>query len=411
MAGFAQDLLQGFVQGVTGNYGILKDYRHGAYTFRTNDYALTPRTKFLFHVYFTINQNLKASQNLFGTGNNTIGLLVKTAQLPSYQVEVDVMNQYNRKRLVQSKINYQPVVITLHDDNSDLIRNMWYSYYSYYYNDASKKYNNIPNQAGTSGQSATASNGFGYQSSDIYSPTRAVSDWGYIGETYNNSDQYNAQTPGGKPPFFTDITIYGLAQKRFAQYTMINPMISEWQHDTYDYSQGSGTIQHSMTIRYETVKYFSGAVGGQIPSLSVPGFADPANYDTQPSDITPVGATNTVFRQGGIVATSGDIQDLQSLQYGFNNTQNVLGAVQQAGVNYNTYQSASSIVNANPYQSAVPISQNSLPGGINQIQNSGGGVFFPSPPTSPVIGGGGEITNVTINSVNPGGPGGPGVGG
>jgi len=42
MAGFAQDLLKGFVEGVTGNYGFLKDYRHASKVFRTDNYALAP---------------------------------------------------------------------------------------------------------------------------------------------------------------------------------------------------------------------------------------------------------------------------------------------------------------------------------------------------------------------------------
>ena len=71
-----------------------------------------------------------------------MGLVVKNVQLPSYEMSVNELNQYNRKRLVQTKINYQPVEITFHDDGSDLIRNMWYSYYSYYYKDPTQTGNN-----------------------------------------------------------------------------------------------------------------------------------------------------------------------------------------------------------------------------------------------------------------------------
>ena len=397
MAYFGQNILQGF----SGPVG-LADYTHASKTFTTNGYAYAPKTKYLFHVYFTINQDIAALQNLFG-GNNTIGLLVKTAQLPSYQMDVDTLNQYNRKRVVQTKINYQPSTITFHDDNSDLIRTMWYNYYSYYYNDPSQKFNNIPNQNGSIGQLATLSNGFGYQYNDIYSPNRQVTDWGFVGEGYNNSDQYTAQTPGGKPPFFTAITIYGLAQKQFSQYTMINPIIESWQHDTYDYSQGAGTVQHTMTVRYEAVKYFSGDIGGQTPSNSVYGFADPANYDTVPSEITRSGATNTVFGQGGIITTNGSIQDLQAVQSGFNGSQNVTGGVQQAGANFNTYQTAPGTVDDSPYQNFQTNLQGSLPGGVRQIQNAGGGAFFPTP-ALPVTGGAGETTNVFIDPNNPGGP-------
>jgi hypothetical protein len=57
-------------------------------------------------------------------------------------MQPDVLNQYNRKRIVQKKIEYQPVQIEFHDDGGDLIRTLWYNYFSYYYKDPSQKYGN-----------------------------------------------------------------------------------------------------------------------------------------------------------------------------------------------------------------------------------------------------------------------------
>ena len=405
MAGFAQDLLQGFIQGITGTGQVgLKDYAHAAKTFRTNDYALAPRTKYLFHVQFNLNTaGIPSLRNLVGDGNlSSISVLVKTAQLPSYSFDVETMNQYNRKRLVQTKINYEPVTLTFHDDTSDLIRTLWYNYYSYYYADPTQGYSNTPNLPGTSGQSSTIGTGFGYNTNDIYNASRAVADWGYIGDTYSTSSQPTANSTSSKPAFFNDITIYGMANKQFAQYTLINPIITGWQHDTYDYSQGNGTVQHTMNIRYETVKYYSGAIGGLNPSTVIPTFASPANYDTVPSGITRPGTQNTVFAQGGIIADSGDKFDLQAMTSGFNGSQNVTGAVQTAGVNINTYQLAPSIVSTSAYDNSQNTLQGSLPGQIQQIQNSGGGAFFPVPPI-PVTGQYGQTTNLSIDPNNPGG--------
>ena len=74
--------------------------------------------------------------------------------------------------------------------------------------------------------------------------------------------------------FFKDIKIFGLSQHKFAEYVLINPMITDFTHDTYDYAQGNGIMSHSMTIKYETVKYYSGAVSGVRPDTNVVGFAD-----------------------------------------------------------------------------------------------------------------------------------------
>jgi hypothetical protein len=264
--------------------------------------------------------------------------MVKTAQLPGYQIDVQTMNQYNRKRLVQTKINYNPCQIVFNDDQSDLIRNMWYQYYQYYYSDPTYKYGNTPNQKGTLGQLQIPEvlGGASYTANDTYAASRAIQHWGLSGQGYNNPTLQSLSTSlltgpaSGQLPFFNDITIYGLAQKSYAQYTMINPLITDWQHDTYDYSQGNGIVTHNMTIKYEAVKYYSGAIGGDHPSDPVTGFADPSHYDANKSPIAVPGSTNTVMTQGTIRKTAqGDKQDLQALSTGQNTLQNVLGAVGQ----------------------------------------------------------------------------------
>ena len=184
MAYFGTSFLQTFLGNPT-----LKDWFHASKTFTTNGYELVPRYKFLFHVYFNINVGqIPALQNAYGQSGDiaTVGLLVKTATVPSFKMDVETLNQYNRKRLIQTKINYQPVTLTLHDDQGDVVRNMWYNYYSYYYKDPSQKYQNVPVQNGLLGPSAVKQNGFGYNNSDIYNAKRAVNDWGYIGEAYTD---------------------------------------------------------------------------------------------------------------------------------------------------------------------------------------------------------------------------------
>jgi hypothetical protein len=179
MGYFGEDFLQGFF-GANG----LKDYSHASKTFRTNGYELAPRQKFLFHVFFNINTGqIPALANVFGNGDiATVGMMVKTVQLPSYAIEVATMNQYNRKRLVQTKINYNPIQVVFNDDQGDLIRNMWYNYYSYYYKDPTQGYENTAAINGSIGNLQTLQNGFGYNTRDTYSNSRQVSDWGYVGE-------------------------------------------------------------------------------------------------------------------------------------------------------------------------------------------------------------------------------------
>tara|TARA_R110000782_G_scaffold50724_3_gene109774 strand:+ start:710 stop:1831 length:1122 start_codon:yes stop_codon:yes gene_type:complete len=371
---FGQDFLKGF----TGNNG-LRDATHASKTFRANGYELAPRLKFLFHTYFNLNTTaIPSLNNLVRNGDDSsIGLSVKTVDLPSYAVSVDTLNQYNRKRLVQNKIEYQPVVITFNDDGGDLIRNLWYSYFSYYFKDPVQKYDSVPNINGNSGNQATTPAGFGYNTRDTYSNDRYVNDWGYTGESYTDGT-FSAE---GKPAFFKDITIYGLNQHKFAAYVLINPMITDWRHDTYDYSQGSSTMTHTVTMRYETVKYFSGAIGASRPDTNVKGFGDPARYDSLPSALAFPGSQATVLGQGGLLdAGVGIIQDLQA-----GNLQGIIGAVQKA-LNVNqTLQgtSISDIVRNDATTVKQDILRNSLPGAVRNAVNFANGQIFPKAPPRP----------------------------
>lgn len=326
---FGQDFLKSFF----GN-DYVKDYTHASKTFRSNGYENSPRVKFLFHVYFTLNTSqIPQLRNIFSTPDtSTIGLLVKTIDLPKFRLDTETLNQYNRKRIVQKKIEYQPIAVKFHDDSGDLIRNMWYNYYSYYYKDPSQPYRGQTNTNGSIGDSATLSNGFNYNSRDIYESSRPINDWGYIGESYYDG----TNSSNGKPPFFRDISIYGLNQHKFVEYVLINPMISEWNHDTYDYSQDTGVMENNVTISYETVKYYSGAVGGVRPDTNVQGFASPSYYDQQGGSLTKPGGTRSVLGQGGLLDTGlGIISDLESGTVG-----GLIGAVQKAGTAYNTFKGA-----------------------------------------------------------------------
>jgi hypothetical protein len=375
---------QDFLTGFFGGQG-LKDYAHASKTFRTNGYELAPRNKFLFHVYFNLNTTeIPTLRNIFSASDQaSLGLLVKTIQLPNYTLDTETLNQYNRKRIIQKKINYLPVSMTFHDDGGDLSRNLWYNYYSYYYKDPNQQYGSASNQNGSIGQVANEP-GFSYNARDIYSNSRPVNDWGYIGEGYSQS---NAGGPGvgsggdqssGKPPFFRDITIYGMDQHKWASYVLINPLVKEWKHDQYNYSEGGGVMENSMTVEYETVKYYAGAIGGSRSDTNVKGFADPAHYDNIRSSLARPGSTRTVLGQGGLLdAGIGIVQDLQS-----GGVTGVIGAIQKAGTTYNTFkgQNIRSIVNEEANAAVKSVLRNSIPGAVRQQQGGSGGFVFPRSP-------------------------------
>lgn len=371
MPTFGQDFLQGFT--ASNN---LRDYTHASKVFTTNSWELKPRFKFLFHVVFTLNVGQIAAlrnSKVFGASQiYNLSLAVKTIDLPKYTISTDTLNQYNRKRVVQTKINYDPVTVTFHDDGGDNIREMWYQYYSYYYKDPAQKYSNISNTNGSIGAITNSTNNMDYNARDIYEQSRVanVNDWGYIGESYTDGATSAAS---GKPPFFRDIQIYGFDQHKYARYVLINPLITSWAHDQYDYSQGAGIMQNSMTIAYETVKYYSGGLGKPDANVAWP---DSAHYDNTPSALSRPGSTASIFGQGGLLSTGqGIIQDLQS-----GSVLGLIGAAQKAGAAYNTLKGKNlkSIVQAEATSIGKDIIQGQLPGAVRSVAGKADGWLFPN---------------------------------
>ena len=364
--------LDGVVSGFFEN-PYLRDFTHASKTFRSNQYAYAPKYKFLFHTYFDINQQAIGATKSWPTDQN-FGLAVKSIQLPKFGFDLTELNQYNRRRIVQTKIKYEPVQITFNDDNNNLIRQLWYTYYSYYYKD--------PTQSDIDGVSETiygakgTSQKFNYNLRNTYSPDifATAPDWGYIGES-TVAQQASLGTSLGqtKIPFFRAINIYGFNQHNFVLYRLVNPIIDSFGHDTYDYYQRSGIMENQMTLRYETVKYYTGALNGADPSQVVQGFGTTDHYDTVLSPIARPGANQTIFGPGGLLdAGVGFIDDLQN--------GNILGAIQKAGLSYNTFKNAN--FGQLFAQNASTFLKGAIPGYNNQgqtNQNRGGSIFsFPS---------------------------------
>jgi len=314
MAGFFQQVLRGAVDGFLGNPN-LKDYTHASKTFRKDAYGNAPKFKWLFHVYFDINKPAIAGLNwdkIFPETTN-YGLLVKTIDLPKYSFETHLMNQYNRKRLVQTKVNYEPVRVTFHDDNASQIMQLWYNYYSYYYNDPS----NPIKQSSGNGNVDDADLTVKLNQKNTYSRISPdLGNWGYTGEISDSNEQAtntDGRFPEYKVSFFKSIKIYGFNQHNFVLYELVNPIISDFNHDTYSYAETTGTMEHTMTLKYESVKYFTGAINGQRPGEKVYGFGNPGVYDTNLSPINKPGTNASILGPNGLVESGlGILDDLAS---------------------------------------------------------------------------------------------------
>jgi hypothetical protein len=170
-----------------------------------------------------------------------------------------------------------------------------------------------------------------YNLRTTYSPDfTGNNDWGYIGETSTPVTQIQAAQGQTRLPFFKNITIYGFNQHNFISYTLVNPIITRFNHDTYSYAESAGTMQNTMTVDYETVTYQEGKIDGSKPSNIITTFGNETNYDRTLSPIARPGSQATILGQGGLVDAAGGVAN--DLSNG-----NILGAIQKSGAAYNTF--------------------------------------------------------------------------
>ena len=267
--------------------GTLADFAHADALYVRNNMRLSPKTKFLYHVVFDVNQEALASlgktvQNLLN--KREFNLLVDSVDMPRFIVEVDEKNQYNRKKLVQTRIRYEPVSFSFHDDMAGLTTLLWEAYYRYYSQD--------PNYASknTSGQpDTTVPRSFNTFRNNMYGPEES------------NKYRYGLDNNKEKNiPFFNSITVNHLysnnAKPEFTSFTLVNPIIANWSHDNLNQAE-NGFTKNSMRIMYENVLYGRGRTGVDEPA----GFADPAHYDLSVGVLNTNGVVGDLFTIGGLV--------------------------------------------------------------------------------------------------------------
>jgi hypothetical protein len=257
-----------------------------------------PKQKFLFHVVFN------TDETLFVDGFNAneryqLNMLVKQCDLPKYNMSYEEKTQYNKKMYAGTRIAYEPVNITFHDDHADTVNAFWKKYYEY----------NIADSIG--------------MNSDL-TISNTKDDYYNFGDA-RQTTKFGMDTPRQRQkPYLKGIEIFVLHKKRFTSMTLVNPVIGSFSHDNLDQADGAGVMNNTMQILYETVIYKSGIINKN----NVPGFAT-INYDNSPSPLTVLGGgTNSIFGPGGVIDGVGSV--IRNVQSG-----NILGAILGASNTYN----------------------------------------------------------------------------
>jgi hypothetical protein len=334
---------RGVIEGLTQPKGQQSNYRHATRLFVDDSLRLSPKTKFLFYVYFDINNTVRGMSPFSDKHANEAGLLVKSADLPKFNFDSVIKNQYNRKKILYKQINYDPVTISMHDDSNAVINAMWALYYGYYIGD---RHN--PDAA--------------------YSTTHLRK-----ADTGLNTFRYGLDNDRKDVDFFNSITIYTMSRRRFVGYTLINPKIKSWNHGSMDYS-ASEFNDSQMTLEYEAVKYTTGNVAGpndtgRLPNLPK-GFAT-LHYDNTPSPLSVSGGgVSTLTGSGGVLDGLEQIFGDIGSGAAFDTPGGFIGTVAKT---INTYKNIKNLSKDQLASEAINILSN--PGNISAAAQKVGGVI------------------------------------
>ena len=291
MAATSNGFLDNLVNGLLGPKGTMADWQHASRLYVDGNLKLAPKSKFLYHTYFQLDPIVRSIlPELKDKHNLEIGMLVKSADLPRFTSNVETRNKYNRKKNVQTGIQYEPITITFHDDNYGVTTALLEAYYRYYFADAG--YGRTPgafNKAGTGDNT-------------------------YMGAGRN---QYKYGLDNNiSVPFFQNIQISQLAKRTYTTYKLINPIITNWQHDTVDNSDQSTPMQNTITVAYEAVHYTRGPSDGTNSEQPEPtGLGATEHYDKQPSPISLLGGGPLSLE--GAFGAGADLYDYISKGQGF----------------------------------------------------------------------------------------------
>jgi hypothetical protein len=371
----------------------VRDYQHASRTFRSNNYALLPKTKRWWHVVFEINQSAKAviqaaradmggKDSRYGgadwsdrDGNTKISVLAKTVKLPSYRFETKRYNQYNRQVLAINRIGYEAISASFHDDSLNLIRNFWDAYYTYHVMDS--RYRRMD-------KIKSSSNGLPIptqwsQDSAFYSPLYTENYPQYWGlDTVNGEGQILDR----KTPFFDSIKIYHFSRPvdmagseedqfpHYAEYTLVNPIITSFEHDTLEYAS-SDAAGNNMNIEYETVLYAQGVLDSKASEVPTWAATTGVYYDNSASPLGNPSAS--IFGSSGLLSTGASV--VGDIKGG-----NLLGAALTAGRAVTTWKSSGGVAGLinSASQEAKTIVNNSLTGIQRNLQTGDKDITVPN---------------------------------
>jgi hypothetical protein len=267
-----------------------KSSRHATYNFNQDGQALyrnQPRFPFEYYININLNNVGTASSYISQFFNNPswqqVMPLVKTVEMPSMKIETTPLNQYNRKRLSQSKISYEPIKMVFHDVADGKTLKFWDMYYRYYFDDGNEPGKNQIKQASADNGTYSVEQFLknitpkinpdilnlpdavrdvfsGGPNKNLALPTNTLGDksaiQNIVADTLDNQHfGFNLPQVGNIRNLIQSIDIYQVHGGRFNQVTIVNPRISAFTHDVLSYADSDRTLELTLAFEYEYAYY------------------------------------------------------------------------------------------------------------------------------------------------------------
>lgn len=262
------------------------------------------KPKSLFAVHF-VRGGAAPSEWLRG-----LTFLAKSVDRPAVQPKTETLHQYNRKRLVHTGYEMQPVKATIYDTADSAALMMWDEYSKHYFGDFNQ-------DAGT----------YRY---DVTTPGGMIDSGAGFGTIIPQSQV----APTDAHFFFDRVEIFHMFGGSCVQYDLINPRITSFDPDDLDY-ENSNPAMITLTFAYEAIVYrpnqsvegspiaeiFSGAFQGGLLEVSGPAAQDfrrSGSGGNQPLGITinPMGQSTTTMRSPSTARTGGSVSPFGNLSFG-----------------------------------------------------------------------------------------------
>ena len=235
------------------------DHSFGTITEYGRQLSGIPRAKHAFVVefYTTRNTGNKPWRNML-KGLSTV---VQSCDLPSFVFNTQTLNQYNRKRIIQTKVEWNPITIRFYDTRDNKFQIVMEEYFKWYYKDGRQ-----------------TDHGFnsGKWVPDVVDENPAIGEFGYQPPFTGKQKRDDAKTwfeaPApdasntGEPRinyekyFFSRIVINRMSGGREepikSPIILFNPTITSIQHDSLDYGSAQ-PLSWSVQFAYEGVQHAS----------------------------------------------------------------------------------------------------------------------------------------------------------